>query len=88
VKTTAKYILISFILLCIEVHAQDKAESPSETTMKSRRELRKDMRVRRHTERHLKKDKEKLEKHSDKPFIKKEHPKKLKGKKEEEVIRK
>jgi hypothetical protein len=91
-KTRIKYILSFSLFLCIEVKAQDKAgthsESPSETSAKGRKELRKDERVKRHTEKHLKAEDEKLEKHSDKPFIKKEHPKTPKGKKEEEVIRK
>lgn len=81
-----KYLLSSLLLLCIEVHAQNKAESPIETTIKGRSELHKDERVKRHTEKHLKKDKEKWEAHSDKPFIKKEHPNTPKGKKEKEVI--
>ena len=91
-KTIVKYILSSFLFLSVVVHAQDKAgthsEIPSEKTIKGRRELSKDERVKKHTEKHLKADKEKLEKHSDKPFIKKEHPNTPKGKKEEEIIRK
>jgi len=91
-KTIVKYLLSFLLLLCIEVSAQDKAgthsESPSETSMKGRKELRKDERVKRHTEKHLKTDKEKWKKHSDEPFIKKEHPNTPKGKKADEVIRK
>ncbi len=88
-KTIVKYFLTSVLLLSIELaKAQDKVESPSETSIKGRRELRKDERIKRHKERHEKKSKKKLEEHSDKSFIKKKHPKKLKDKREEGVIRK
>jgi hypothetical protein len=87
-KTIVKYLLSSLLLLCIEVNAQGKVESPSKTSMKGRKELRKDERDKRHTEKHLKADKEKWKKHADKPFIKKEHPNTPKGKKAEEPIRK
>ncbi len=91
-KAIAKYILSASLLLCIEVHAQERAgtrsEIPDETSMKGRKELRKDKRVKRHEEKRLKTNDKKWEKHSDKPYIKEEHPKTPKGKKEEEVIRK
>ena len=87
-KTIVKYFLSASLLLSIGVHAQGKVESPSKTSMKGRKELRKDERVKRHTEKHLKTDKEKWKKHSDEPFIKKEHPNTPKGKKADEVIRK
>ena len=91
-KTIVKYILSSSFFLSIGIHAQDKPDShseiPSKTSAKGRSELRKDDRVKKHDEKHVKTDKEKLEKHSDKPFIKKEHPNTPKGKKEEKVIRK
>jgi hypothetical protein len=90
VKKTVKYLLSLFLLLCIEVAAQDKAgthsEIPSKTSMKGRRELRKDKRVKRHEEKALKANKEKLETQSDKSFIKKKHRKTPKNKKEDEEI--
>ncbi len=88
-KTIIKYLLSFSLLLYIKVNAQGThSEIPSKTSMKGRSELRKDKRVKRHEERALKSNKEKLKTHSDKPFIKKEHPNTPKGKKAEEPIRK
>jgi len=92
-KRIVKYLLSSALLLCIEVKAQSKAgthsEIPSKTSMKGRRELHKDERVKRHEERALKANKKKLETQSDKPFIKKKHPKTPKNKKGgEEIVKK
>ena len=92
-KPIVKYLLSFSLLLCTAlVNAQNKAgthsEIPSEKSMKGREELRKDERVKRHEEKHLKANDKKLEKHTDKPFIKEGHPTTPKGKKEEEIIRK
>jgi hypothetical protein len=89
-KKIVKYLLSFSLLLCVGVNAQGThSEIPSKTSMKGRSELRKDKRVKRHEEKSLKSNKEKVKTHSDKPFIKKEHPNTPKSKKaKEEPIRK
>lgn len=92
-KTVTKYTLSFFVFACLSGNAQDKAgthsEIPSKTSAKGRKELRKDERIKRHSEKNLKANKEEEETKSDKPFIKKEHPKApKKEEKEEEIIKK
>ena len=92
-QTTVKLMLSFFLFIYLNGNAQDRvgthSKIPSKTSMQGRSELRKDKKVKRHEEKALNANKQNLETHTDKPFVKKGHHKAPKNKnKEKENMKK